>query len=52
MPEWVGTVLFLGAAVLAGSKIAHDFGDKGLRGYAMLLLVFAILAAAIGVAFV
>ena len=26
MPEWIGSVLFLGAVGLSGSKIAEDFG--------------------------
>lgn len=51
MPEWIGSVLFLGALGLSGSKIADDFGNRGLRGYAMLLVVLAIYAAAIAMAF-
>ncbi len=51
MPEWIGSVLFLGALGLSGSKIADDFGHRGLRGYAMLLVVPAIYAAAIALAF-
>jgi hypothetical protein len=51
MPEWIGSVLFLGAVGLSGSKIAEDFGNRGLRGYAMLLVVLTIYAAAVAVAF-
>jgi len=52
MPEWIGIVMFLGAAGLSGSKIAEDFGQRGLRGYAMLILLFVIYAGAVGAAFV
>jgi hypothetical protein len=51
MPEWVGTLLFLAAIGMSGAKIAEDFGERGLRGYAMLLLVLTIYAAAVGVAY-
>ncbi len=51
MPEWIGSVLFLGALGLSGSKIAEDFGNRGLRGYGMLMVVLAIYAAAIALAF-
>jgi hypothetical protein len=51
MPEWIGTLLFLGAAGLSGSKIVEDFRNYGLRGYAVLMLLFVIYAAAIGAAF-
>jgi hypothetical protein len=50
MGEWVGSVLFLSALGLSGSKIAEDFGNRGLRGYAMLLVVLAIYAGAVAVA--
>ena len=46
-----GAATFLGALGLSGSKIADDFGNRGLRGYAMLLVVLAIYAAAIAMAF-
>jgi hypothetical protein len=49
MGEWVGSVLFLSALGLSGSKIAEDFGNRGLRGYAMLLVVLAIYAGAVAV---
>ena len=52
MPEWIGTVIFLIAVGLSGAKIAEDFGNRGLRGYAMLLLTLSIYAAAIAIAFV
>jgi hypothetical protein len=51
MPEWIGVLLFLGAAVLSGAKIAHDFGDRGLRGYAMLMVMLSLYAGAVGLAF-
>jgi hypothetical protein len=51
MPEWVGTVLFLAALGMSGAKIAEDFGNRGLRGYAMLMLVITIYAAAVGLAY-
>jgi hypothetical protein len=52
VPEWIGIVMFLGAAGLSGSKIAEDFGQRGLRGYAMLMLLFVIYSGAVGAAFV
>jgi hypothetical protein len=51
MPEWIGTIVFLVAAGLTGVKIAEDFGERGLRGYAMLLMLFVIYAGAVGSAF-
>jgi hypothetical protein len=51
MPEWVGTILFLVAVGLTGDKLVRDFGDRGLLGYGMLMLVIAILSSAVGVAF-
>jgi hypothetical protein len=51
MPEWIGSILFLSAVGLSGSKISDDFGDRGLRGYAMLMLVLAVYAYAVVVAF-
>lgn len=51
MPEWVGTILFLVAVGLSGDKLVRDFGDNGLLGYAMLMLVIAIYSSAVGVAY-
>jgi hypothetical protein len=51
MPEWIGTALFLVAVGLTGSKLSDDFGKRGLRGYAMLLLMLGIYAGAVSVAF-
>jgi hypothetical protein len=51
MPEWVGIVLFLGAAGLSGVKIARDFGQRGLRGYAMLVMMLILYAGAVGLAY-
>jgi len=51
MPEWVGTILFLVAVGLSGDKLVRDFGDNGLLGYGMLMVVIAILSSAVGVAF-
>jgi hypothetical protein len=51
MPDWVGTVLFLVALGLTGAKVAEDFGEKGLLGYAMLLVTLTIYAAAVSIAF-
>lgn len=51
MPEWVGTILFLVAVGLSGDKLVRDFGDNGLGGYAVLILMIVIYSSAIGVAF-
>lgn len=51
MPEWIGTIVFLSALGLSGAKIASDFGKRGLRGYALLLVMLLIYAAAVAVAF-
>lgn len=51
MPEWVGTILFLAAMAMSAAKIAEDFGNRGLRGYAMLILVLTIYAGAVAAAF-
>jgi hypothetical protein len=51
MPEWIGSILFLSALGLSGSKISEDFGDRGLRAWAMLMLVLAVYASAVVVAF-
>lgn len=52
MPEWIGTALFLLAVVLTAAKLSRDFGDNGIAGYAMLVLMIAIYAAAVGSAYV
>lgn len=51
MPEWIGSALFLAAVGLTGSKLSEDFGERGMRGYAMLMLMLGIYAGAVGVAF-
>jgi hypothetical protein len=51
MPEWIGSVLFLTAVGLTGSKLSDDFGKRGLRGYAMLMLMLGIYAGGIAVAY-
>ncbi len=52
MPEWIGTVLFLVAIGLTAAKINEDFGERGILGYALLILLIAIYAAAVGVAYI
>lgn len=51
LPEWIGTVLFFLAIVFTATKFNRDFGDKGIVGYAMLVLMIAIYAAAVGSAY-
>lgn len=51
MPEWIGTALFLSVVGLTGVKLAEDFGNRGLRGYAMLFVLTSVYAAAIGFAY-
>jgi len=51
MPEWIGTIVFLIALGLSGAKIARDFGQRGLLGYGLLLVILAIYASAVAVAF-
>jgi len=51
MPEWIGSIMFLTAVGLSGTKIAGDFGNRGLRGYALLMVVLLIYASAVAVAF-
>jgi hypothetical protein len=51
MPEWVGTIVFVVAVGLTGAKIAEDFGNRGLRGYAMLMVVLMVYASAVALAF-
>jgi hypothetical protein len=52
IPEWVGTILFLVAIGLTAAKLNEDFGENGLLGYAMLLMLIAVYAAAVGSAYV
>lgn len=51
MPEWIGTILFITAVALSGAKINRDFGQRGLLGYATLLLLIVVYAAAVGSAY-
>lgn len=51
MPEWVGTFLFFAAVVLTAAKLNHDFKDRGILGYAMLVIMIAAYAGAIGIAY-
>jgi hypothetical protein len=51
VPEWIGTVLFFAAIALTATKINEDFGRRGEFGYIMLLVMIALYAAAVGVAF-
>ncbi|MFP3880781.1 MAG: hypothetical protein ACLFRT_02335 [Actinomycetota bacterium] len=51
LPEGFGTVLFFLAIVFTAAKVNRDFGDNGIAGYAMLLLMITIYAAAIGSAY-
>lgn len=51
MPEWIGTIVFLVAVGLTGGKIAEDFGNRGLRGYAMLMVTLMVYASAVAYAF-
>jgi len=52
VPEWIGTALFFVAIGLTAAKLNDDFGEKGMRGYAMLMVMIAIYAAAVGSAFI
>lgn len=52
MPEWIGTVLFFAAVGLTAAKLNDDFGDKGMIGYVMLIMMIIIYAAAVGFAYV
>lgn len=52
MPEWIGTLLFFVAIVLSAAKLNKDFGENGMAGYALLMLLIVIYAAAVGVAYV
>jgi len=51
MPEWIGSVLFLSAVGLTGVKLAGDFQERGLRGYAVLLVLTVLYGSAVGVAY-
>jgi hypothetical protein len=51
VPEWIGTVLFLAAIGLTATKINDDFGRRGELGYVLLLVMIAVYAAAVGVAY-
>ncbi len=52
LPEWIGTILFFAAVGLTAAKLNSDFGDKGILGYAMLMMMIVIYAAAVGFAYV
>lgn len=52
MPEWIGTILFFVAVGLTAAKLNEDFGENGMLGYAMLMLMIVVYAAAVGAAFV
>jgi uncharacterized transporter YbjL len=52
LPEWIGTLLFFAAIGLSAAKLNEDFGEKGLAGYAMLMLLIVVYAAAVGAAYV
>lgn len=52
MPEWIGTLLFFAAVVLTAAKLNEDFDDKGLLGYAMLMVMIVIYVAAVSAAYV
>jgi hypothetical protein len=52
MPEWIGTMLFFAAIGLTATKFNEDFGENGIAGYVMLVLMIAIYAAAVGSAYV
>lgn len=52
MPEWIGTILFFAAIGLTATKLNEDFGQRGEIGYAMLIVMIAVFAAAVGAAYV
>lgn len=52
MPEWIGTMLFFVAIGLTAAKLNEDFGQRGMLGYGMLIMMIAIYAAAVGSAYV
>ena len=51
MPEWIGTILFFAAIGLTATKLSEDFGKRGEFGYLMLILMIAIYAGAVGIAY-
>jgi hypothetical protein len=51
MPEWIGTVIFFVAIALTAAKLNEDFREYGLLGYAMLLIMITVYAAAVGSAY-
>lgn len=52
MPEWIGTILFFVAIGLTAAKLNDDFGERGMLGYGMLMMMIALYAAAVGSAYV
>lgn len=52
MPEWIGTVLFFLAVALTAAKLNEDFGEHGALGYATLMVMIMVFAAAVGAAYV
>jgi hypothetical protein len=52
VPEWIGTILFFAAVGLTAAKLNDDFGEKGMLGYVMLMMMIVIYAAAVGFAYV
>lgn len=44
-------MIFLVAVGLSGGKIAEDFGNAGLRGYATLMVVLMVYASAVAYVF-
>jgi uncharacterized transporter YbjL len=52
LPEWIGTLLFFAAIGLSAAKLNEDFGENGLAGYTMLMLLIVVYAAAVGAAYV
>ena len=49
MNELLGTGLFLAAVTLSADKINEDFGNAGMRGYGLLLILTCIYAGGVGV---
>lgn len=45
-------MLFFVAIGLTAAKLNEDFGQRGMLGYAMLIMMIAIYAAAVGSAYV
>jgi cyanate permease len=52
MPEWIGTLLFFAAVGLTAAKLNRDFSERGILGYAMLVVLIAAYAGAVGIAYV